>query len=294
MNEIPASNRGVKSREHLPCHRRFPKDMLHESMTMDMRDYGAYCIVLDLIYQYGGAVPDDASLISRYMRGCNAMGWKNIRSRLLGSGHIYQDGDSLRSLRADAELKEAGRIREANAMGGHLAQIRARSKKLRHPPDRPSDPPGHPPSHLPKLKTKTAENNGLGLVHLSYPHTQPHPDIEGKKEAAPPPPPSFENDAVVAERKKGVGEEASDPPAWTTPSLVEIEYTPELRKLYQRAEEVYTPGPVPQRYWRKKKQSREELDAEMAARGMDISASRRRREASGFQGYVQLNDRHSA
>jgi uncharacterized protein YdaU (DUF1376 family) len=93
--------------------------MLHESMTMDLRDFGAYCVVLDLIYQYGGAVPDDVRLISRYMCGCNAMGWKNTRGRLLASGHIYQDGDTLRSLRADAELKEATRIREANAVGGH-------------------------------------------------------------------------------------------------------------------------------------------------------------------------------
>ena len=146
MSKIPASKLGGKGREHLPWHRRFPKDMLHEFMTMDMRDYGAYCIVLDLIYQYGGAVPDDASLISRYMRGCNAMGWKNIRSRLLGSGHIYQDGDSLRSLRADAELKEAGRIREANAMGGHLAQaIRARDP--RGFTTRLTDPVTHPVTH---------------------------------------------------------------------------------------------------------------------------------------------------
>ena len=137
------------------------------------------------------------SLISRYMRGCNAMGWKNIRSRLLGSGHIYQDGDSLRSLRADAELKEAGRIREANAMGGHIAQaIQRKAKRLTHPP-------AHRPTDRSKLKTKSAKNNGLGLVHFSYPHTQPHPDIrEGKKEAAPPPPSSFENSAVVVAAKE--------------------------------------------------------------------------------------------
>ena len=91
-----------------------------------------------------------------------------------------------------------------------------------------------------------------------------------------------------------MGEEGSDLLAWTTPSLEEIEYTPELRKLYEQAEEVYKPGSVPQRYWRKRKQNREEFDLEMAARGMDMSASRRRQEASGFQGYVQLNDRHSA
>jgi hypothetical protein len=92
-----------------------------------------------------------------------------------------------------------------------------------------------------------------------------------------PPSPSFGNDAVVAKgEKKGVGEEGSDLQAWTTPSLEEIPYTPELRKLYERAEEVYTPGPVPRRYWRKRKQTRAEFDAEMAARGINMDASRRR------------------
>jgi hypothetical protein len=95
-----------------------------------------------------------------------------------------------------------------------------------------------------------------------------------------PPSSSFGNDGVVAEGKKVVGEEASDRPAWTTPSLMEIEYTPELRRLYERAEEVYTPGPVPRRYWCKRKQTRAEFDAAMATRGMDMSASRRRLDAT--------------
>jgi hypothetical protein len=92
-----------------------------------------------------------------------------------------------------------------------------------------------------------------------------------------PPSPPLESGAVVAkEEKKGVGEEGSGLPVWTTPSLVEIKFTPELRKLYERAEEVYTPGPVPQRHWCKRKQTREEFDAEMAARGINMDASRRR------------------
>jgi uncharacterized protein YdaU (DUF1376 family) len=135
-------------------------------MTLDLRDFGAYCVVLDLIYQCGGAVPDDAYLISRYMRGCNAMGWKNVRNRLIASWHLYQDGDTLRSMRADAELKEASRIRETNAMGGHIAQaLQRKAKRLAHPPtDRPTDRPGH----RSKLETKSAENNGLAQVHSSY------------------------------------------------------------------------------------------------------------------------------
>jgi hypothetical protein len=110
-----------------------------------------------------------------------------------------------------------------------------------------------------------------------------------------PPSPPLESGAVVAkEEKKGVGEEGSGLPVWTTPSLEATEYTPELRKLYERAKEVYTPGPVPRRYWRKRRQTPEEFDAEMATRGVDMSASRRRSGGTGFQAHVQLNDRHSA
>jgi hypothetical protein len=59
------------------------------------------------------------------------------------------------------------------------------------------------------------------------------------------------------EVKEVVGEqgEPEKPLAWTTPSLTEIEYTPELKRLYllakhSKAAEVYSPGVVPQRYWR--------------------------------------------
>jgi Helix-turn-helix domain len=101
---------------------------------------------------------------------------------------------------------------------------------------------------------------------------------------------SFENSAVVANEEKrvgekgpsapkeGVGEERSESLAWTTPSLTEIEFTPAFRKLHERAtEEVYTPGVVPRRFYRARKQTDEEFRAEMAARGVDMSASRRRR-----------------
>jgi hypothetical protein len=121
----------------------------------------------------------------------------------------------------------------------------------------------------------SARPSGTPATQSSNDHLNDHLILESA-----PPWSSFDNDAVVAEGKKGVGEEGSDPPAWTTSSLEEIEYTPELRRLYERAEEVYTPGPVSRRYWRKKKQTREEFDAEMAARGMDMSASRRRPEAT--------------
>jgi hypothetical protein len=40
-------------------------------------------------------------------------------------------------------------------------------------------------------------------------------------------------------------------------------------------EEVHTLGVVPQHYWRTRKQTREEFHAEMAARGVDMSASKR-------------------
>jgi hypothetical protein len=69
-------------KEHLPWHRRFPKDMLHEAMKMGFKDFGAYCIVIDLIYQSGGAVPDDAHVICRFM-GCTPC---SAQRRLGGCG----------------------------------------------------------------------------------------------------------------------------------------------------------------------------------------------------------------
>jgi uncharacterized protein YdaU (DUF1376 family) len=105
--------------------------MLHEAMTMDLKDFGAYCVIVDLIYQYGGAVRDDANFIVRYMRGCNARGWAKIRGRLLAGGHICEDDGTLRCRRADTELTNATMMREANAMGGHISQAMQR-KAMTH------------------------------------------------------------------------------------------------------------------------------------------------------------------
>jgi hypothetical protein len=65
------------------------------------------------------------------------------------------------------------------------------------------------------------------------------------------------------EERKELGEEKSEYLVWTTPSLTEIEYTPELRALYLATEP-------------KKKQTPEEFEAEMAARGLNMAQSRRR------------------
>lgn len=72
------------------------------------------------------------------------------------------------------------------------------------------------------------------------------------------------------EKKVGLGERSEraskeDLP-WKTPVLTEIEYTPELRKLYEESsEEVYTPGPVPRRYWRKPRMSTQSFSEKFKA-----------------------------
>lgn len=97
-----------------------------------------------------------------------------------------------------------------------------------------------------------------------------------------PPSSSVEPDAVVAKKELGEEGRQPEPPVWTTPSITEVEDAPTLRKLarqklYERAvEEVFTPSDVPQRFYRVRKQTKDELDAEMAAGGLDLSASKRR------------------
>ena len=217
--------------------------------------------------------------ISVYMNADSRQAWPS--HRMLAEMCSVTERTSYRAIQ---ELEAAGFLsisRKANC---------ANRYEMRKPPltgpERVRDTPS-----LTEMSPTPDSRVTYPLTRMS-PEPLTEPSIEPFIEA--PPPSSFGNDAVVAEKKKGVGEVGSDLPAWTTPSLVKIEYTPELRKLYEPAEEIYTPGPVPQRYWRKRKQTQEEFDAEMAARGMDMSESRRRPEATGFQGYVQLNDRHSA
>jgi hypothetical protein len=160
--------------------------MLHEAMTMDLKDFGAYCVVMDLVYHYGGAVRDDANLIVRYMRGCNARGWIKIRSRLLEGGHIYEESGTLRCTRADAELTTAAMLREANAMGGHISQaVQRKARRLHHGPDRRKIDGSYGLSSAydpANLKTEAAKNNGLAEVHSSYTHTQSQTHKERREE----------------------------------------------------------------------------------------------------------------
>jgi hypothetical protein len=79
---------------------------------------------VDLMFVYGGAVPDEDDFMRRYL-GCNAKGWHTLRDRLLHLQKIYRDGnDKLRSPLVDKGLKEAQRRRYANSMAGMISQTK--------------------------------------------------------------------------------------------------------------------------------------------------------------------------
>lgn len=117
-----------------PWYRRFPSDFISGTLGMTLEEKGAYGIVLDLIYDRGGPIPDD----SRFIAGacnCSVRKWNAIRDRLLIMGKLVMvEGDSLSNRRAEKELEivetEARKAAENGRKGGEKsAETRAAAKE---------------------------------------------------------------------------------------------------------------------------------------------------------------------
>lgn len=75
-----------------PWYKRFPADFIAATMDMSLEEKGAYSMALDLMYDKGGRIPDDARYIARVC-GCSTRRWKQIREKLIERGDLVIDGD---------------------------------------------------------------------------------------------------------------------------------------------------------------------------------------------------------
>lgn len=84
-------------------YKRCGADFIHGTMMLSLEEKGAYSLCLDLIYDRGGPIPDDARWLSGVC-GVSLRKWSSIRDRLLSLGKIYAEGGMLSNARADFEL----------------------------------------------------------------------------------------------------------------------------------------------------------------------------------------------
>lgn len=102
-------------------YRRCGADFIHGTMSLSLEEKGAYSLCLDLIYDRGGPIPDDA----RWLAGiCNVSTrrWASLRQRLIDLGKLTLNDGLLSNVRAEFEIisaeTQARKLSESGAKGG--------------------------------------------------------------------------------------------------------------------------------------------------------------------------------
>jgi len=100
-----------------PWYKRYPSDFISGTLQLSCEEKGAYSVVLDLIYDRGGPVPDDPQWIARV---CNlsTRRWNQIRRRLLELGKLSAGDGHLTNSRAERQLKVEEKEHESLSSSG--------------------------------------------------------------------------------------------------------------------------------------------------------------------------------
>jgi len=104
-----------------PWYKRYPSDFIAGTIGLSVEEKGAYAICLDLIYDRGRPIPDDARWIAGAC-GCSIRKWNTLRSRLIEAGKLVDLGGHLTNSRAEKEIENSAKISrklsENGAKGG--------------------------------------------------------------------------------------------------------------------------------------------------------------------------------
>lgn len=103
-----------------PWYKRYPSDFISGTLSLTLEEKGAYSMVLDLMHDRGGPIPDDSQWIARVC-GCSTRRWNQIRGRLIGEGKITVVGNTITNRRAENDIfsgeKEAEKLAESGRKG---------------------------------------------------------------------------------------------------------------------------------------------------------------------------------
>jgi uncharacterized protein YdaU (DUF1376 family) len=100
-----------------PWYKRYPSDFIAGTIGLSLEEKGAYSICLDLIYDRGGPIPDDARWIAGVC-GCSVRKWVALRAALISTGKLLADDGHLTNNRARREISALDRASEAAAASG--------------------------------------------------------------------------------------------------------------------------------------------------------------------------------
>jgi uncharacterized protein YdaU (DUF1376 family) len=113
-----------------PWYKRYGADFVHGCLGLTLEEKGAYSLCLDLIYDRGGPIPDDARWLAGVC-GVSLRKWASLRGRLIEAGKLVERDGRLSNIRAEKEIeaaaKTAQKLAESGAKGGEKRAENARS-----------------------------------------------------------------------------------------------------------------------------------------------------------------------
>ncbi|WP_245412512.1 YdaU family protein [Candidatus Liberibacter solanacearum] len=71
-----------------PWYKRYPADFISGVLELTLEQKGAYSIIIDLMYDRGGALPDNDKYIAGVC-GCSIRKWRSIRIVLEKANKIF-------------------------------------------------------------------------------------------------------------------------------------------------------------------------------------------------------------
>ncbi|MCF6200359.1 MAG: YdaU family protein [Hyphomicrobiaceae bacterium] len=100
-----------------PWYKRYGGDFVQGTLELTLEQKGAYSLVLDLIYDRGGAIPDNERWLAGVC-GVSLRKWRTLKQALIDLGKIYVCGDKISNLRADIELEKSVKMSQKLAENG--------------------------------------------------------------------------------------------------------------------------------------------------------------------------------
>ncbi len=112
-------------------YKRDPKAFRDGTMGLTFEQKGAYSIVIDLIYEDGGPIPDNDRWISGVM-GLSTRKWRSLKNDLVEVGKILIENGRISNVRAAFELENRAKLSRTRAEVGAKG-----GRTKREPPDKP-------------------------------------------------------------------------------------------------------------------------------------------------------------
>lgn len=113
-------------------YKRCGADFIHGTMNLTLEEKGAYSLCLDLIYDRGAPIPDDARWLSGVC-GVSMRKWNSLRQSLIDAGKLTAENGFLTNNRAALEIVSAELQRrnqaETGAKGGRKRAENERTAK---------------------------------------------------------------------------------------------------------------------------------------------------------------------